>query len=483
MTARTCGITAFGAYIPRLRLDRAAMVAANSWMDPGLRAHGKGRRSMCDWDEDAVTMAVEAARDCLTGQPRGQLSALYLASTTLPFADRQNSAIVAEALALPETVSAVDIAHSQRAGTSALRLALGSPPADGLSALVVASDHRRTKPGSTLEMLYGDAAAAVSIGCEGVVARFLGSMSTTRDFVDHFRQPGGVDYEWEERWIREEGYLKLVPPVIGEALQRAGLKAAEVDHFVLPCVYSRVREAVAKQVGIRPEAIRENLAGQCGESGAAHALVMMVAALEQASPGQRILVVGFGQGVDALVFETTPALSELPSRRGVAGHLARATIEKNYGKFQSFNHLIEMHWGSRSEVDRKTAISTAYRHREFASMTGGRCTRCGTVQFPQANLCVNPECGAEHTQESYCLADEPASIASVTSDWLAISRHPPQRYGMVRFANGAKLLMQLTSDGDREPEVGMPLRLQFRIKDVDDLRHYQRYFWKAALDL
>jgi len=35
------------------------------------------------------------------------------------------------------------------------------------------------------------------------------------------------------------------------------------------------------------------------------------AALEKAKPGDKILVVGFGQGADALLFEVTPEISKL----------------------------------------------------------------------------------------------------------------------------------------------------------------------------
>ena len=65
------GILAFGAYLPRLRLSRKAVAEANAWFNPGLKGLAKGERTMCNWDEDTVTMAVEAARDCLTGQDRG----------------------------------------------------------------------------------------------------------------------------------------------------------------------------------------------------------------------------------------------------------------------------------------------------------------------------------------------------------------------------------------------------------------------------
>ena len=85
------GITAYGAYIPRARLSKNAIAEANAWFDAGLNLLAKGERSICNWDEDSITMAVEAATDCLTALDKRSLSALYMASTTFPFLDRQNS--------------------------------------------------------------------------------------------------------------------------------------------------------------------------------------------------------------------------------------------------------------------------------------------------------------------------------------------------------------------------------------------------------
>ena len=87
------GITSYGAYIPKLRLERMAIVQAMGWFAPAIMMVADGERSMCNWDEDAVTMAVAAARDCLTGMDKQQVQGLFLASTTLPFDDRQNAGI------------------------------------------------------------------------------------------------------------------------------------------------------------------------------------------------------------------------------------------------------------------------------------------------------------------------------------------------------------------------------------------------------
>jgi 3-hydroxy-3-methylglutaryl CoA synthase len=120
------GITSYGAYIPKLRLERMAIFQAMGWFAPALMMVAQGERSMCNWDEDAVTMAVAAARDCLIGRDKNNVEGLFLASTTLPFADRQNAGIVATALNLPSAILASDFTASQKAGSTALLTALES---------------------------------------------------------------------------------------------------------------------------------------------------------------------------------------------------------------------------------------------------------------------------------------------------------------------------------------------------------------------
>jgi 3-hydroxy-3-methylglutaryl CoA synthase len=209
------GITAYGAYVPRLRLQRQAIVDANAWFNPAIKGLAKGERAICNWDEDSLTMAVEAARDCLAGERPEDISALYFASTTLPFDDRQNAGIMATALNFGEDITVMDIVGSQRAGTSGLIQAMDVAGGKGSPGLITASDKRRTKASGPQELQFGDAAAAFTVGGDGVIAEYLGGHQLAIDFVDHYR--GGnedFDYNWEERWIRDEGYFKIVPRAI-----------------------------------------------------------------------------------------------------------------------------------------------------------------------------------------------------------------------------------------------------------------------------
>jgi 3-hydroxy-3-methylglutaryl CoA synthase len=302
------GITAYGAYIPRRRLQRKSVAQANAWIAPNLVGGAKGERAMANWDEDAVTMAFEAGRDCLPAtdpaKDRAHVDGIYFASTTFPYTDRQNAGIVAAALGLGEGISSVDFASSQRAGTSALISALDAVAAGRVnSALLVASDKRKTRAASAQELAYGDAAAAFILGRDNVVAKLLGSHTLTLDFVDHFRGRGeDFDYGWEERWIRDEGYSKIVPVAVKTILEKSKTAASEIAHFILPCPFARLDQTIAKQCGIDGGGVRDNLASNVGETGAGHALLMLVHALEEAKPGDKILVVQFANGADALLF-------------------------------------------------------------------------------------------------------------------------------------------------------------------------------------
>jgi 3-hydroxy-3-methylglutaryl CoA synthase len=128
-------------------------------------------------------MAVAAARDCLVGMDKKQVDGLYLASTTFPFADRLNSGIVATALNLREDIFAADFTASQRAGTSALIAALEAVQGGKRrTALVVAADRREARAASHYELWFGDGAAALLVGSENVIARFVGAHTLTADF-------------------------------------------------------------------------------------------------------------------------------------------------------------------------------------------------------------------------------------------------------------------------------------------------------------
>lgn len=481
------GITAYGAYIPRRRLQRKAVAEANAWFAPGLAGGAKGERAMANWDEDSVTMAVEAGRDCLPAadplKDRSNIDALYFASTTMPFADRQNAGIVSAALGLSQNISSFDIAGSQRAGLSALIAALDGVRAGRTkSALLVGGERRRARAASPQELAYGDAAAAVALGETNVIAKFIASHSVTIDFVDHFRGEGEeFDYGWEERWVRDEGFTKIVPATVRALLEKTGISAASIAHFILPCPFAKLDQTIAKMCGINSARVRDNLAANLGDSGAAHALLMLVYTLEVAKPGELILVAQFGQGCDALLFEVTSAITAHCERKGVTGFLLRRKEETNYLKYLAFNSLLTLEKGMRAEIDKRTALSVLHRKNDMLlGLVGGKCKVCGTAQFPRARICVNPNCKAVDSQEPYGFSERMGTVLSWSADFLTFAMEPPNHYGIITFRDGGRLMADITDVEAGQIDTGAEMRMVFRVKDVDEKRGFKRYFWKAA---
>ncbi|MBW1784752.1 MAG: OB-fold domain-containing protein, partial [Deltaproteobacteria bacterium] len=477
------GITSYGGYIPRLRLDRMSIYQTMGWFAPAIVMVAQGERSFCNWDEDALTMAVAASQDCLSGQDTSDVDGLFLCSTTLPFSDRLNAGIVKTALNLTDKLHAADFTSTLRAGTTGLVEALSAVKSgDRKRVLVTATDRRLSKTAYFYEMWFGDGAASLLVGDTHVIAEFLGAYTVTHDFVDHYRGSANqYDYMWEERWVRDLGYSTIIPEAVSGLLDKLSLSMEDVDRLVFPCFFKAEHRKIAKKLGAAPEKVMDNLHEVCGETGAAHPLVMFVHALQEARPGDRILLAGFGQGCDALCFQVTDEILKLTDRKGITGSLTNKKSTDNYAKFLKFRELIEPEMGIRAEAPTQTAMTVLWRKKDMIlGLVGGKCTKCGTPQFPRMDICVNPECRAVHTQEPYAFSNVPASIKSFTGDLLAVSVDPPGIYGMVQFEGGGRFMADFTDCELSDLRVGQQVTMSFRRRYTDHERGFSGYFWKAV---
>lgn len=465
------GILATNRYVPRMRLERSEVFAQHRWMAPGLRGLAKGQKAMANWDEDSVTMAVEAIRGLRFDH--AQVNALTLASTSLPFAERINAGIVASALQLPSSSSVRDVSSSYRSASTELLNALAQTQSG--TQIIVASEKRSPKPASSSEMIQGDGAAAVCIGTGPIIASLVASRTEYADFVDHFRESGeSHEYGWEERWTRDEGYMKIAVGAIKRCLEQDAINGSDIAHFVMPAVISKINDSIAKKLGFTKAKVVDNHRDTVGDLGSAQPLAMLDTALRHAKPGELILLACFGSGCDVILLRRT----SVPCPGHEPLHFKSET---SYLKYLSFNQQIDLDWGMRAEMDNKTALTAAWRdHGRISHFEGGKCTKCGTVQFPSGRLCVNPQCNAQDSQQPFSLADEAAHVLSHTSDYLAYTPHPPFQFGHIDFESGARVLMEFTDTDQEELHSNLPVRMVYRIKEFDAKRGFRRYFWKAT---
>ncbi len=477
------GICAYGGYVPRFRLPRNVIFGAMGWMDPSTIGNAAGEKAVANFDEDSITMAVAAGIDALKGIDRDKIQGVYFASTSMPYKERQNAGIIAAALNAPDTVRSADFSGAVKAGTTALVSALESVESGRVDTIVVcASDCRLGKPASAEEMIFGDAAAAFVVGSQDVIAEFKGSYSLTYDFVDHFRgEFAKFDRRWEDRWVRDLGYDQFVPEAVGGLLKKYNLQIGDFAKVVYDCHYAAERKKLNKMLALPPAAEQGNLQAEIGLSGTAHPLVMLVKALEDAKPGDKILVVSFGSGCDALYFEATDKIAAKRGNLGITGSLANRAVLDTYTKYLVWRDILPASFGLRAEEDLWTRWSALWRARKAVlGFWGSKCKKCGTEQIPPQKICVNPDCQAIGEMDFVPFAGKKGTIASYTGDMLAASYNPPAIYGHVEFEGGGKSFLDMTDCNLDEISAGMPVTMSFRRKYYDKLRDVTGYFWKAV---
>jgi len=472
------GITAYGVYIPRYRLSRAVISEAMGWFNP---ARLPGEKAVKGCDEDSLTMAVAAGMNCLDAVERNQVDGVYFATTTAPYRERESAAIIATALDLKSSLRTADFTDSVRSGTAALLGAAEAVAAGGAASILVsAADSRLGKPGSSGDLLFGDGAAALLIGSEGVIASLEGAYSVSYDFPDHWRSEADrFDRALEDRWIRDEGYGKFIPEAISGLLGKYGLEAKDFARVIYPGLYLRDHAAIGKRLGFEPGQIQEPLLTKTGETGSASPLMMLVAALEEAKPGDNLLLASYGNGSQALYFRVTDAITGKKARRGFGYYLDARQELSSYEKYVVFHGILPVETGFRGEVG-ITQLPLAWRERKaLLAFNGSRCKRCGTPQYPPQRVCVNPDCGAIDEMEDYRFSDKRGTLFTYTEDHLAFSFNPPQIYGMIDFDGGGRFVLDITDCEAGTLKVGMPMEMTFRRKYLDEARGIHGYFWKA----
>ena len=473
------GIKSYGAHIPRFRLDRNLMQMALLFL--GF-APLRGEKAVANWDEDSITMAVAAAQDCLKGENYGKVDGLYFASTSQTYALRQNAGIIAAALDLNTDTRTSDFTDSTKSGTGALLAAADAISAGSLnSCLVCAADLRVSKIGSNGDYTYGDGAAAFLMGKDDVIATIEGSYSTTHDFVDRRRLEGErLEHMWEERFIRDAGYMKFIPEAAAGLVKKYNLNLKDFSKVIYACAFTGAHAALGKNLGLAPEQVQDPMLATVGDTGVAQTLMMLVAALEDAKAGDKIMVISFGQGCDAFYLTVTDKIARIKDKKAIKRNMAGKVALGSYEKYLAFRKLMPSELGIRGEEAMFTSFSIVSRdNRELYGMVGFKCKKCGTPSYPPQRICPNPDCGAVDQNESYRFADKKAAIFTYTSDFLSPSIDPPASYGFIDFDGGGRAGVDFTDCDPNAIKIGMPVELTFRIKFADEKRAAINYGWKA----
>ena len=468
------GIQSYGAYIPLFRLSRAEI--ARAWGGPPA----KGERAVAGFDEDSLTMAVAAARDCLKGADRASVGGLYFASTTAPYKEKQTAATIASVLELPADAVTADFSGSLRCGTNALKAALDAVASGSAeSVLVCAADVRLGYPSGPGEMNFGDGAVALLVGKDETIAEVKHFDSRYYEIQDTWRSDRDTFVRTaEDRFSMDEGYVDVMVHSVSAALEKYGLAAADIARAAINAPNARQLGAVAKKLrfGETTQVVdlprvggRHRLRGEPAEPGGGAGTGrqrrddpagLLRQRLRHRDPGDH---------------RPHRFRARLPGRR--AGTWRPGATLRNYEQYLRWRELVQIQPAARPPIeDRMPSPAAQWREVPWEMrLTGTRCRHCGTPQYPPQRVCVN--CHTKDETEPYRFTDVPAKVFSFSHDYVMESGDSPVTVTFVDFEGGGRIMCDMTDRDVEAVGVGMPVEMTFR--RLYYVNGVYNYWWKC----
>jgi len=335
-------------------------------------------------------------------------------------------------------------------------------------------------PASNYEQTFGDAAAALLISNTDKPAVIVeGSYSLSNELYDVWRLDKDIYVQsWEERFIIEHGYIENMEKAISGLLQEKGLSVQDINTAVLYAPTLRAQQRLASRLGFDVNTqLQDLLISNVGITGCAHALLMLVAALEEAKAGDKILVTSYGSGCDAFLLTVTEEIEKVKdNRRGVKGYLDSKRPLPSYAKYLSYRGLLDTQPGEPFRLF--PAATTSWRERDWAiRMHSSRCKNCSTVTFPIERVCY--KCRGKDNFEEVRLSDRKARVFTFTLDNLAGRSDDPTipQVGVEFDYQDTRTYLPMTDCDPGEVIVDMPVEMTFR-RLYEGAGMYN-YFWKC----
>jgi hydroxymethylglutaryl-CoA synthase len=302
---RKVGIVGYGAYVPRYRLPGNEI--SRVWTG-GLGGSPVKEKAVAGFDEDVITMSIEAARNALARaqiSPQ-QLRAVWVGSESHPYSVKPSSTIVAESIGTTPNIQAADWEFACKAGTEAVQASIGLVGSGmGDYTLSIGMDTAQGRPGDALEYTAASGGAAFIIGpAEDAVAIYQGSYSYVTDTPDFWRRADVPYPSHGDRFTGEPAYFAHTLSAASNLMELMGTTPPDYTFAVFHQPNVKFPSRAAKQLGFKPEQIETGLlVGEIGNTYSGSSMIGMTAILDVAQPGDRVLMISYGSGAGSDAFD------------------------------------------------------------------------------------------------------------------------------------------------------------------------------------
>ena len=343
---RDVGIVGYGAYVPRYRLP--AREVARVWAD-GSGGLPIKEKAVAGLDEDTITMSIEAARNALARaciDPQ-ELRAVWVGSESHPYAVKPSSTIVGEALGATPHIQAADLEFACKAGSEALVMGIGIVGSGmGQYVLAIGMDTAQGRPGDALEYTAASGGAAFIVGpAEQSLAVYEATLSHVTDTPDFWRRAYVHYPSHGHRFTGEPAYFEHITSAGRSLMEEMGTKPEDYTYAVFHQPNTKFPQRAAEMLGFTPEQIKTGLlVPVIGNTYAGSSLIGLTAVLDEAQPGDRILMVSFGSGAgsDAFSIRVTDRIAERRRLAPLTREYITRRVEIDYATYARYRHKLQM---------------------------------------------------------------------------------------------------------------------------------------------
>jgi len=334
------GIVGYGVYIPRYRIkveEIAKVWGGNAEaIKRGLKIYEKAVPGI---DEDTITISVEAARNALKMgkiDPK-EIGAIYVGSESHPYAVKPTGTVVAEAIGATPELTVADYEFACKAGTAGIQTCMGLVSSDMIKyGLAIGADTAQGAPGDALEYTAAAGGAAYIIGKDSLIARIEATYSYTTDTPDFWRREGEPYPRHGGRFTGAPAYFKHIYNASKGLMEKLGAEPEDFDKVVFHQPNGKFPRVIAKRLGFTPEQVEEGIiVDRIGNTYSGSSLLGLAKLLDEASPGERILITSFGSGAGSDSFSIVVE-EEIEKKRGLAPTVEDYISFKKYVDYATY---------------------------------------------------------------------------------------------------------------------------------------------------
>ena len=296
------GIAGWGVYIPKYRIKCSEIEAMWGFQPGYCRSLSVYEKAVAGVDEDTITIGYEAAKNALLRAKisPSEVEAIYVGTESKPYAVKPSITVIGEALGITPKTLGADLEFACRAASEAIEASIGLIASGMIKySLVIGADTAQASPGDVLEYTASSGGAAYVLAKRGnnTVAYFEGSFSYITDTPDFWRRPRSPYPYHGEQFTGDPAYFHHIISAVKGLMESLGLRPSDFDYAVFHQPNGRFPLKVASKLGFPKDKVLPGLiAPYIGNTYNGSALIGLAAVLEQAKPGQRILLAPFGSG-------------------------------------------------------------------------------------------------------------------------------------------------------------------------------------------